>query len=211
MRDLAKSNGGKFRVGDQDVLIDDEDPLAAIKAFVGSGPMNSTSTVDQWLLVGGNTRRVVTTADGFPVGQPLWQVDLTANQAAEREIESTREIIVSDSSAGAKAGLVPANVPLIVDGLVLVGNEKQISAVDFISGKRVWAVASGVDVGAMIKQDQLLIPQFRNFQGRPQLMSSRSLDRDPWTDFLQGHVSSDGKFIFHVVKSLISPARESGH
>ena len=59
LRDLAKTNGGKFRVGDNDVLIDDDDPLAAIKTFLGSGPMDSTSTVDQWLLVGGNARRTV--------------------------------------------------------------------------------------------------------------------------------------------------------
>ena len=207
MRDLAKSNGGKFRVGDQDVLIEDEDPLAAIKTFVGLGPMDSTSTVDQWLLVGGNATRTVTTADGFPVGQPIWQVDLTPSQSAQREIEMTREAITSDMSLSstAKASLVPANVPLIVDGLVLVGSEKQFSAVDFTSGKRVWAVAAGGDVD----EGNGIEMQFQPFQGRSRLVVTR--DRDPWTDFLQGHASSDGKFIFHIAKSLAVPDEDANN
>ena len=203
MKDLAKTGGGKFRLGDQEVLIDVEDPLAAIETFVGSGPMSSSTKVDQWLLVGGNARRSVTTADGFPVGQPIWQVDVSGRDA-QREIEGARESIVSSMALSSTnvGSLVPANVPLIVDGLVLVGNEKQVSAVDFKSGKRAWAVASGVDVGAVVKKSQLNVPQRMNFMGRSEIRSTKPIDRDPWTDFLQGHASSDGKFIFHVVKSL---------
>ena len=143
MRDLAKTNGGKFRLGDEDVVIDDDQPLAAIEAFVGAGPLDSSSAVDQWLLVGGNARRNATTVGGFPVGQPLWQVDVDSSQAAIQQIQGTRERIASDAALRLSTSLVPASVPLIVDGLVLIGNEGKIQAVDFNSGKRVWAVETG--------------------------------------------------------------------
>ena len=206
MKDLAKQNGGKIRLGDKDVLIDNEDPLAAIKTFVGSGPMDSTSTVDQWLLVGGNSRRTVTTPDGFPVGQPLWQVDMSASHAAQQKIENARETIVGSISLASKGSVVPANVPLIVDGLVLVGNKKQISAVDFKSGKRVWAVATEVGAGSTTTPKKAIITQF-NIRSQ----SNKTLDRDPWTDFLQGHASSDGKLIFHIVKTLAAPPSTAGN
>ena len=136
MKDLAKTNGGKFRLGDQDVAIDHDQPLAAIEAFVGAGPLDSSSAVDQWLLVGGNARRNATTVGGFPVGQPLWQVDVDASQAQLQKIKGTRKLIASDATLSYSKSLVPASVPLIVDGLVLFGNEDKIQAVDFNTGKR---------------------------------------------------------------------------
>ena len=192
MKDLASANGGKFRLGGKEVLIDEEDPLAAIKQFVDAGPLDSSTKVDQWLLVGGNSRRNVTTTDGFPVGQPVWRVDLGSSREVQREIDKIRETIAIDISNSPNASLVPANVPLIVDGLVLVGNEKQVSAVDFKSGKHVWAVAVEADAG-----------QASSFQTGGQSSSVKTF-RTPWTDFLQGHASSDGQFVFHVVRKIAS-------
>ena len=191
MKDLAKTNGGKFRLGDQDVAIDDDQPLAAIEAFVGAGPLDSSSAVDQWLLVGGNARRNATTVGGFPVGQPLWQVDVDARQAELQKIKGTRERIAGET-LGYPKSLVPASVPLIVDGLVLFGNEDKIQAVDFNSGKRVWAAQAG--------------PSFAE-SPRERTRNAR-VDNTPWSDFLRGHASSDGKFIFRIIKSSASPSTD---
>ena len=204
MKDLAKTNGGKFRLGDQDVAINDDQPLAAIEAFVGAGPLDSSSAVDQWLLVGGNARRNATTVGGFPVGQPLWQVDVDASQAKLQKIKGARELIASDAALSYSKSLVPASVPLIVDGLVLFGNEDKIQAVDFNTGKRVWAVQAGENfVASSKKQTGLENPFFQVQQqfGRTSIQSAVSFDNTPWSDFLQGHASSDGKFIFRIVKS----------
>ena len=204
MRDLAKTNGGKFRLGDEDVVIDDDQPLAAIEAFVGAGPLDSSSAVDQWLLVGGNARRNATTVGGFPVGQPLWQVDVDSSQAAIQQIQGSRERIASDAALRLSTSLVPASVPLIVDGLVLIGNEGKIQAVDFNSGKRVWAVETGAGFNKLPeKQSGLPGRIFRLQQQQLQIEGTTvpKFDKAPWNDFLQGHASSDGKFIFRVVKS----------
>ena len=204
MKDLAKTNGGKFRLGDQDVAINDDQPLAAIEAFVGAGPLDSSSAVDQWLLVGGNARRNATTVGGFPVGQPLWQVDVDASQAKLQKIKGARELIASDAALSYSKSLVPASVPLIVDGLVLFGNEDKIQAVDFNTGKRVWAVQAGESfVASSNKQTGLGNPFFQVQQqfGSVNVQSAFSFDNTPWSDFLQGHASSDGKFIFRIVKS----------
>jgi len=200
MRDLAKTNDGKFRLGDQDVVIDDDQPLAAIEAFVEAGPLDSSSAVDQWLLVGGNARRNVTTVNGFPVGLPLWEVGIDVSQAKLREIKGVREKNVDLDSRS----LVPASVPLIVDGLVLFGNENKIQAVDFNTGKRVWAVQAGESFVASSNNQAGFENQF--FQGKQQfgrvnVQSAFSFDNTPWSGFLRGHASSDGKFIFRIVKS----------
>ena len=205
MKNLASETGGKFRLGDEDITIDGEDPLAAIGSFIGSEPLASSSKVDQWLLVGGNASSKVTTTDGFPVGQPIWQVDVADSRSAQREIEDARTSIAKTISTSTAGSLVPANVPLIVDGLVMVGNEKQVSAVDFKTGKRLWAVASEADANEVIKQQQAGVKRMIVVQGRLQQSSSKTIDQAPWSDFLQGHASSDGKFIFHVVKSLAAP------
>ena len=200
MRDLAKTNDGKFRLGDQDVVIDDDQPLAAIEAFVEAGPLDSSSAVDQWLLVGGNARRNVTTVNGFPVGLPLWEVGIDVSQAKLREIKGVREKNVDLDSRS----LVPASVPLIVDGLVLFGNENKIQAVDFNTGKRVWAVQAGESfVASSNNQAGFENPFFQGKQqfGRVNVQSAFSFDNTPWSGFLRGHASSDGKFIFRIVKS----------
>ncbi|MDB2686919.1 PQQ-binding-like beta-propeller repeat protein [Mariniblastus sp.] len=198
--DLAKANGGKFRFGDQDISIDADDPLAAIKAVAGAGTLKSASTVDQWLLVGGNASRGARTSDGFPVGQPLWKVDVTGSPEDAQKIKTNRKTIANNIG---KNSLVPANVPLIVDGLVLVGSQKQISAVDFKTGKRIWSVATADIPEDTFKQVSRLPAQFRNIPGRG--TPPKSFDRRPWSDFLRGHVSSDGKHIFHIVKTLGTP------
>ena len=204
MKDLASSNGGKFRLGGKEVTIDPEDPLAVIKAFISSEPLVSASTVDQWLLVGGNSRRNVTSTGGFPVGQPLWSVDVAGGKTAQQKTERDRKFITSEPNLG-RNSLVPANVPLVVDGVVLVGNQKQIRAVDFNTGKRVWALAPIPESNSNVESP----PQVNMLIQRVQV-SSRSTpvnptNRTPWTDFLQGHASSDGNFIFHVVKSSVAP------
>ena len=200
MRDLAKSNRGKLRIGDQDVTIDDAQPLSAINSFVDAGPLVSSAAVDQWLLVGGNARRNVTTAGGFPVGQPLWEVDVDAKREDLQKVRRNRETISSDVVHARTSSLVPANVPLIVDGLVLVGDKNKIQAVDFNSGKRVWSVKTGVGFSESAgKQVGIQVPNFQAPITRVDV-SSNSIDHSPWNDFLQGHASSDGKFIFRVVK-----------
>ena len=216
MKDLAKTNGGKFRLGDQDVTIDDDQPLAAIESFVGAGPLDSSTAVEQWLLVGGNTRRNVTTGGGFPVGQPLWQVDVDINQGDLQKIKGARYRVVNETGLWSTTSLVPANVPLVVNGLVLVGNENKIQAVDFDSGKRVWAVETGAGFDKSSDQPETN-DRFLNLQQQLQqqqrlrgIVTTSTLDRTPWSDFLQGHASSDGKFIFRVVKSAAMSSKDSG-
>ena len=208
MKDLANTNGGKFRLGDQDVAIDVEQPLAAIETFIGAGPLKSSSSVDQWLLVGGNARRNATTVAGFPVGDPLWQVDVDVSQAALQKINGSRERIVERIGNGdirfSSWSLVPASVPLIVDGLVLFGNKNEIQAVDFNSGKRVWAVEVGDDFDESSKRQS--VPQNRFLQ--PHQQRQDSIDNSPWSDFLQGHASCDGKLIFRIVKSSAAPSKD---
>ena len=201
MKNLAKSNGGTFRIGDRDVSIDESSPLATIDELVGTVQLDSTSTVQQWLLVGGNAKRNVTTVDGFPVGEPLWEVDLIGSLEDRQKIKSARKRISNDANVSKVNSLIPANVPLIVDGVVLAGTKNSIQAVDFSSGKRVWdvkttSVSSKSNVTGILPRVRLV----RDFQGRS-YSSNRLSDDTTWSDFLQGHASSDGECIFRVVHS----------
>ena len=209
MRNLAKSTGGKLRLGDQEVTIDDDDPLAAINAFVGSGPLEATSTVDQWLLVGGNAKRKVTTVDGFPVGEPLWEVAVAGGPVAQERVEKILRFIKNDGRISNSISLVPANIPLVVDGLVLVGDKSEIQAVDFRSGKRIWA-AKPAAVSASTAQQQSVSGVGRKVVGI-NYATVRSVLHGPWSDFLQGHSSSDGKFIFRIVKSKETTPPDPNH
>jgi outer membrane protein assembly factor BamB len=169
------------------LTFDPEQPFLGLKKLIGDSELRNNTLVSQWLLVGGNPSRNARRVDGFPTFPAVWSSPRLLNDLEKQKVTRVRDALALSKASS----LIPAAVPLALNGTTLIQTQKHIVGIDISSGKRIWSVPPQDDLDS-------------NGQGAG-WADEKSTDRRvqegeqlPWADFLRGHFSSDGRMVFRI-------------
>ena len=189
LAELAADRGGsKVHIGGQDIaLATDEDQITNwIHRHLGTPQPTLASQPDRWLMFGGNSSRNARSAGGEPLLEPRWRVPTALEPQTEQLVSRLRQ-----TYADRQVSALPALHPLVVNDTVLMRTSRNLLAVDFASGKRLWEVP--VDES---------FDEFADSGGgsrsQNQLQQLAMLDQRMWDDLTYGMLSSDGQLVFSV-------------
>ncbi|MEI6241406.1 MAG: PQQ-binding-like beta-propeller repeat protein [Planctomycetia bacterium] len=186
--DEARVRGGtSVRAGGRDVSLAFPPGGAAawLESIAGAGSPAAGRREVEWWMARGNADRNALVDASRPLLVPRYRVPLTRHPEEARLLEKRRRLF-----ADRDAPLLPAGMPLAVDGTILVHSPLGLLAVDFASGKRVWLRGdeAAVDAGGAGMQEEAE-------DGRPE--GPASLHR-VFTDSTCGAVSSNGRFVYCI-------------
>ena len=163
------------------------DPVAWLARLTGpqrgAGPVEA----DRWAMVRGDPARNASAKGSPPLLNMRWRIPVTDDPAVEDVLRGL------DQTYREKGITVVSSLhPLAVDDIVLMRTVRNLLAVDFATGKRLWEVptddpleAAGVRTGA----DGMLR------QGSPW---PTQVGQRIWDDAAYGTLSSDGRLVFSI-------------
>lgn len=184
---LRDARPGVLRLGGRDVSVTYPAGGAAAWLEGVAGPPDSGSgrSASEWWVHRGDAARNALVDASRPLLVPRYRVPLTRHPEEGRLLERRRKLF-----ADRDMPLLPAGMPLAVDGLILVHTPMGLLAVDFDTGKRVWlqtggAAGSFFDAGGGEGDENADA-------------ESRGAIRGVFDDATSGTLSSNGDLVFAV-------------
>jgi len=174
--------------------------VAWLERVAGTAALPSLDAArEEWVLFRGSPARNARTRGGMPLLNRRWAVRVINDPFAQEELSRLAQAEADQGTAS-----VPALQPLAVGGWVLMRGLTGLEAVDFRTGKRVWA--GGVDESVR----QLLESAAPSglWENNPPL--SQWLADRVWRDMVYGQMSSDGRHVYCVEDlgvSFVTPAQ----
>lgn len=156
---------------------------------------------DNWLLFRGSPTRNAASPGGMPLLNHRWAVPVVNDPFAQEELAR-----LAQGGADQGAATLPSLQPLAVGGWVLMRSLTGLEAVDFRTGKRVWA--GGIDESVRQLLDNATPSSM--WANNPPL--SQWLADRVWRDMVFGQMSCDGQNVYCVEDlgvSLLTPKQTS--
>ncbi len=158
-----------------------------LAALVGPGNDHPPRQPDRWLMFRGDPARNAATAGSAPLLNLRWRVSSTDDPAVEGSLEQ-----LSKCYQGMGTPIMSGLHPLAVNGVVLMRTARNLLAVDFHTGKRLWEVPAeeGRESGGEGAADDPLAsssPVVTN------VLCQRMLD-----NMTYGTLSSDGRYVYSI-------------
>jgi len=179
------------------LFAEEADSLAWLAGKVGWQATAGLEQTEQWLMFRGNVMRNASMTGSGPLLNMRWRVPTSDHPYVEALIEEVRQA----NQVQARLAL-PSLHPLVVDHVVFMRTARNLLAVDFATGKRLWEAPVDDPYQALLQP-----PPGLPFQRTPQLELALRLRM--WGDGTYGTLSSDGQSLF-AVEDLgleIGPAR----
>ncbi len=190
------------------VLPEADGPDAAEQAIAWLESVAGTSAAipldaprENWVLFRGSPARNAASPGGMPLLNHRWAVPVVNDPFAQEELARLAQ---ADADQGAAS--LPALQPLAVGGWVLMRSLTGLEAVDFRTGKRVWA--GGVDESVRQLLDSATPSSL--WANNPPL--SQWLADRLWRDMVYGQMACDGQNVYCVEDlgvSFFSPGQTS--
>ncbi|NDC64573.1 MAG: hypothetical protein EBZ59_11450, partial [Planctomycetia bacterium] len=186
--DEARTRGGTtVRVGGRQVSLAFPPGGAAawLESIAGAGSSAAERRESEWWMARGDAARNARVEATRPLLVPRYRVPLTHHPEEARLLEKRRRTF-----ADRDAPLLPAGVPLAVDGAILLHSPLGLLAVDFQTGKRIWLGGNGValDPGTGPGDDE---GEDSRVDGSP------GIER-VFGDSTSGAMSSNGRLVYAV-------------
>ncbi|MCC7084341.1 MAG: PQQ-binding-like beta-propeller repeat protein [Pirellulales bacterium] len=180
---------------------DSRTAVAWLRSAIGESKASRLTTAEGWVMHRGNPSRNSISSGGIPLLNPRWRVSTTNHPLLEKMLVETRKRYAEDGVPS-----LPVMQPLAVGDLVLMRTPREVLAVDFASGKRLWPIRTNdLSWGPQQPSDLPLVPA----QGVEQQVHSALTER-LWVDATQGTMSSDGQRLFLVQESIERADRRNG-
>lgn len=181
--------GNRVVIGGSEVPLfaSDDESLEWLAAQVGPHPLAGEREPEQWAMYRGNPARNTLTSASAPLLSLRWHVPITDDPGIERLLDQAQQTYLEQDMP-----IVPRLYPLAVGNVVLMRTCRNLLAVDFETGKRLWEVPvdSPID-GAMIVDGLNAVAQRSN-------QLAMALRQRIWEDATFGTMSSDGHLVFTV-------------
>jgi len=162
---------------------------ALLNSIAGEPSAASGRRASEWWLPRGDAARNACPTASRPLLVPRYRVPLTRHPEESRLLEKRRKFY-----ADRDMPLLPAGMPVAVDGSIILHTSMGLLAVDFESGKRVWLQAGGA---AMPADTAPLAEGAGEGEEEGQGGVSGPLHR-VFHDGTSGLVSSDGRLVFAI-------------
>ncbi len=141
---------------------------------------------DQWLMFRGDAARAGSTSGGAPLMNLRWRVAVTDDPLLEAALEQYEKQWIEHG-----APTIPALHPLAVGDVLLMRTARNLLAVDYSTGKRLWEVPEE-DTVELNPGMQAVELQMR------QSMLLGGIEQRIWSDMTYGTLSSDGHCVFAI-------------
>ncbi len=125
----------RFDVGGKqyNIYAADDDPLQWLNALAGQGEIISLSDNIQWVLFRGSPSRNANSQGGNPMPSLRWTIPTGRDRSDEIHLQSMVQGEVLQNQHA-----ISTVQPLVVQNTVLTRTPRQLIAIDFITGKRLW-------------------------------------------------------------------------
>ena len=125
----------RFKVGGKqyDIFSANDDPLQWLNTLAGQGEIISLSDNIQWVLFRGSPSRNANSQGGNPMPSLRWTIPTGRDRSDEIHLQSMiqGEILQNQHA-------ISTVQPLVVQNTVLTRTPRQLIAIDFTTGKRLW-------------------------------------------------------------------------
>ncbi len=161
--------------------------LEWLAEIVGTQAVLERKALDSWSMFRGNAARNAPSAGSTPLLNLCWKVLLANDPNVEGLLKQRRQHYQKQGHV-----ILPGLHPLAVDDFVLMRTCRNLLAVDFATGKRLWEVPvddpiekvlGGSEAGVLLRQSPHL---------------AEELARRVWQDVTYGTLSSDGRLVFSI-------------
>jgi outer membrane protein assembly factor BamB len=189
LADLKQRRGTKgIVVGQREVPLygDKTDPVTWLAQWVGPPRQAPSTKDDNWQMFGGNPAHNLSTAASAPLLNMRWRVPITDDPLVEGYLRQIRQAYHEQGASDA-----PCLHPLAVDNVVLLRTLRNLLAVDFLSGKRLWEEPVDDQLETLLAGSG-----DGGIQQMPQLQVG--LGQRIWDDLTYGTLSSDGRYVFSI-------------
>ena len=165
------------------LFADDSEAVAWLTGLIGAWSAPEREIPDDWLMFRGNSSRNASANGGSPLLNTRWRVSAADDPLTESALEQCRNIF---SEHGLP--IVPMLHPLAIGDVLLMRTARNLLAVDFATGKRLWEVPF---------EEPVELASAGNVQ---QLQAALALaaGQRMWGDLTYGTLSSDGRHVFSV-------------
>jgi hypothetical protein len=162
---------------------------ALLNAIAGEPSAASGRRASEWWLARGDAARNACPTASRPLLVPRYRVPLTRHPEESRLLEKRRKLFADRDTP-----LLPAGVPVAVDGSIILHTPMGLLAVDFESGKRVWLQTSG----AALMNDTASLPDGQGDGTEEGQGDVAGPLHRVFQDGTSGMVSSDGRLVFAI-------------
>jgi outer membrane protein assembly factor BamB len=194
--DWKKATDGRpIVVGGKSVPLFTSDAAAVIwlSRLVGEPILADKTPGDSWSMYRGDASRNGQTQGGTPLFSTRWRVRIANDPIIERLVGGLEAL-----SRAREIALIPAVHPLAVGNIIVTRSVRDVMAIDFESGKRLWEVRPQIDDGF----DRLIKAGHNSKQsGEQSSQLVEQLGHRLWDDTAYGTLSTDGERVF-VVQDL---------
>lgn len=168
------------------------------------------STPDQmreWWTLFGNASRTGRAIGGVPLLLSRWSKPTTYSHTVKRKMKAVFQSLRDHNRA-----LIPASIPLAVDGKIVFRTLRGVLVVDAETGDALWESRSGISAEELLSKTSSssnTYSRFARFRTRSESESTNT-DFHPATGLLfrngnHGMLSSDGKQVFVIEKMALLP------
>jgi len=177
---------GKLTVGGVEVAL-----WAEQSALLGPVPAGARDVreTQQWLMFGGDPARNASTSGSGPLLSTCWRVPTTEDPFVESLLEQ-----IQQSFEEQDRWAIPALHPLVVNNVVLMRTARNLLAVDFTTGKRLWEVPGEDPFESLVDPPS----EAAGLGGLLQMDPVAAIRYRMWGDATFGTLSSDGQRVFCV-------------
>jgi outer membrane protein assembly factor BamB/tetratricopeptide (TPR) repeat protein len=194
----ARHPDARIQIGGKEapLLASDDAAVAWLSNMVAAAATAQMLGVDRWAMVRGNPARNAIAAGGEPLLSMRWRVPTSDHPYIEAMLQELHH-----DQEEQEQWMLPGVHPLVVNDLVLMRTTRNLLAVDFNSGKRIWEAPPAEDpFEAMLNSSPLQDPQGYNGPGgyRPEQQIEQGLRARMFGDATYGTLSSDGQCVFAV-------------
>ncbi len=199
LEELKASRGNRpVRIGGKELVLaaDPSEALSQLADSLGTpGDKRATETED-WKIFRGGVTRNRAVAGSAPLLNVRWRIPATDKPMLQ---ERLRQLQDADWQQGVPS--LPGLHPLVVDDVVLMRTVRNLLAVDFRTGKRLWDVPVD-DLWETTDDDR---DSDDPFSPQASELGSQLTSR-MWDDAAFGTLSSDGRYVF-AIEDLLRPTR----
>ena len=193
----AKHPDSRIRIGGKEVPLatSDDAAVAWLSQIVGAAATAQTPGPDRWAMVRGNPARNAIAAGGEPLLSMRWRMPTSDHPYIEAMLQELRT-----DEEDHDQWMLPGVHPLVVSDVVLMRTTRNLLAVDFNSGKRLWEAPPAEDPFEAMLGSGSQDPQGYNGPGgyRPGQQIEQGLRFRMFGDATYGPLSSDGESVFAI-------------
>jgi outer membrane protein assembly factor BamB/tetratricopeptide (TPR) repeat protein len=185
----SQLGGSPIEIGGKPVewFQDEGQAVEWLARLVGPHPGVGPREPDSWLMYRGNASRNATTSATAPLLNVRWRIPTTDDPLMEAKLQRDREVYLDRGIP-----VLPGFHPLAVGDVVLMRTLRNLLAVDFVTGKRLWEVPADDPLEALLGSNALPNGVYNS------AWIAAGVGYRVWEDATYGTISSDGRYVFSI-------------